>query len=174
MADQRSLAEMNYVHSTVNGVHLSRSAFNKEMEPRRQAASAQAGHASFRRLPLPTGDRPRCVHPTPAGSCLDTPSLSRYSPPSRSNSSTASITAVRPPTLEMASARQEAERAGGLVRAGCHAQGFHDCSGELIPNCWCWTKWCTDAVEMAEGFGVRAEHGGLAVGEAVLLAERPD
>src|SRR5215218_7913354 len=28
-ADQRSLAELNYVHSTVNTVHLSRSAFNR-------------------------------------------------------------------------------------------------------------------------------------------------
>jgi len=82
--------------------------------------------------------------------------------------------AVRPPTLEMASAGRKPKRAGGLVGAGCHARGFNGYSGELIPNCWCWTKWCTDAVEMAEGFGVRAEHGGLAVGEAVLLAERPD
>jgi transposase InsO family protein len=38
----------------------------REMEPRRQAASAPAGHTSFRRPPLPTGECPRCVHPHPA------------------------------------------------------------------------------------------------------------
>jgi transposase InsO family protein len=65
VADQRSLAELNYVHISVNTVHLSRSASTKGDGARRQGRIAPAGHASFRRLPLPTGDRPRCGHPTP-------------------------------------------------------------------------------------------------------------
>jgi len=39
--------------------------------------------------------------------------------------------AVRPLTLETASASREAERAGGLVGAGCYGVGFNGCSGEL-------------------------------------------
>jgi hypothetical protein len=81
--------------------------------------------------------------------------------------------AVRPLTLETASASSKPKERtaflGRLLRAG-----LQWCSGELVANCWCWTKWCTDAVEMADGFGVGAEQGGLAVGEVVLLAERPD
>ena len=82
--------------------------------------------------------------------------------------------AVRPLTLETASASREAERAGGLVGAGCYGVGFNGCSGELVASCWCWTKWCADSVEVTQGLGVGAEDGGLAVGEVVLLAERPD
>src|SRR5512132_3456553 len=33
VADQHSLAELNYVHSIVNSVHLSRTAFREGMEP---------------------------------------------------------------------------------------------------------------------------------------------
>jgi hypothetical protein len=33
VADQRSLAELNYVHSNLNTVHLSRTAFREGMEP---------------------------------------------------------------------------------------------------------------------------------------------
>ena len=90
--------------------------------------------------------------------------------------------AVRPLTLETASAsskpKERAAFLGRLLRAGlqagCYARGFNGCSGELVANCWCWTKWGTDAVEVTQCLGIGAEHGGLAVGEVVLLAERPD
>jgi hypothetical protein len=264
VADRRSLAELNYVHSNLNTVHLSRSAFNEgEWSRGGGAASAPAGHASFRRLPLPTGARPRCGHPTqhhqdrcrPKAPCHRvvaevlavftdrssefssvvcvavcdragtggvpwaalgrawiTPSPSRSSPPSRSSSSTASITASAPKRepgssvavggrvadhlpralgspvvagrrpISQPSGRSPSRRrppvasrkSGPPSWAGCYARGFKSCSGELVASCWCWTKWCTDAVEMADGFGVGAEHGRLAVGEVVLLAECPD
>jgi hypothetical protein len=40
--------------------------------------------------------------------------------------------------------RWGAEEAGGLLGEGCHAQGFHGCTSELVASCLCWTKWCTD------------------------------
>jgi hypothetical protein len=46
VADQRSLAELNYVHISVNAVHLSRSASTKGDGARRQGRIAPAGHAS--------------------------------------------------------------------------------------------------------------------------------
>jgi hypothetical protein len=56
VADQRSLAELNYVHSTVNGVHLSRTVFNKgdgaaggRPHPRRPVTPASADYATDRR-----------------------------------------------------------------------------------------------------------------------------
>jgi len=72
VADQRSLAEMNYVHSTVNTVHLSRSAFNKGdgaaaagPHPRRPVTPAPPTTATDRRLsslcspnPAPPGPLP--------------------------------------------------------------------------------------------------------------------
>src|SRR4029453_16350939 len=71
VADQRSLTEMNYVHSSVNSVHLSRTVFNKG-DGAAAAGRIRAGRSrQLPRLPLPTRDRPRCVHPNPAGSCLD-------------------------------------------------------------------------------------------------------
>src|SRR4029450_7160935 len=64
--DQRSLTEMNYVHSIVNTVHLSRSAFNKG-DGAAAAGRIRAGRSrQLRRLPPPTGDCPRCVHLHPA------------------------------------------------------------------------------------------------------------
>jgi hypothetical protein len=64
VADQRSLAELNYVHSIVNSVHLSRSAFNKGDGAAAQGRIRAGRSRQLRRLPLPTGDRPSCIHPT--------------------------------------------------------------------------------------------------------------
>ena len=231
------------------------------MEPRAGGRLRASRSRQLRRLPLPTGDWPRCVHPTqhqqdrcrpkahPAagwwprcwstsptaaassvhrfaypsvielglgrsigcmGRAWITRSPSRSSPPQgelvdrqhhRTRAGPRALifrcrggrvtdhlpclgiagggrrvtdpSAVRPPTLETASASKK-PKSGPPCWAGRHAHGFKSCSGELIPSCLCWTKWCTDAVEVTQCLGVGAEHGGLAVGEVVLLAERPD
>jgi hypothetical protein len=44
----------------------------------------------------------------------------------------------------------------------------------LVGGCPYWAQWGADGVEVAQGFGVGADQGGLGVGEVVLVAEVAD
>jgi hypothetical protein len=63
VADQRSLAEMNYVHSTLNTVHMSRSAFTEGNE-----AAAAGPHP--RKPVTPTAPQRRLVSAQPWIICV--------------------------------------------------------------------------------------------------------
>jgi hypothetical protein len=72
VADQRALTEVNYVHSTVNTVHLSRSAFNKgdgaaggRPPPRQPVTPAPPTTATDRRLASLCSPNPAPAGPLP-------------------------------------------------------------------------------------------------------------
>jgi hypothetical protein len=81
--------------------------------------------------------------------------------------------AVRPPTLQTASASREPKGRAALLGQAATYRASMVAAATLVGG-RCWAECCANPVEVADGLRVGAEQAGLDIGQAVLGAERPD